>query len=79
MGSGGTFSKKRAEVAGGIKALKMSGDNTIMAALTNEGKVLLWRARAPEERTFLKTDDRVITALGFIPEETVWLQAITQG
>lgn len=51
----------------GIKAMDISHDNSIMAALTNEGRVLYWQTESPGEHNSLETGDRFITAHRFIP------------
>jgi len=47
--------------------MDISHDNSIMAALTNEGKVLCWLTESPERKISIQTGDRVITAHRFIP------------
>ncbi len=59
--------KKILEESAGIKAMDISHDNSIMAALTNEGKVLCWLTESPERKFSIQTGDRVITAHRFIP------------
>ena len=59
--------KRIIDDAAGIKALDISHDNTLMAALTNDGRVICWQTESPENKHILPTGDRVITAHRFIP------------
>ncbi|MFZ2285592.1 MAG: hypothetical protein WAV93_01275 [Bacteroidales bacterium] len=63
-----TLKRSFSETAG-ISALEFSGDNTMGAALTNDGRVLCWKVPSPERKAFLATNGRVITALRFLPGE----------
>ena len=55
------------EEPAGIKAMDFSQDNTMMAALTNEGRVLYWKTDSPGKQNSLETGDRIITTHKFIP------------
>ncbi len=59
--------KRIVEEPAGIKAMDFSQDNTMMAALTNEGRVLYWQTDSPGRQNSLETGDRIITAHKFIP------------
>lgn len=54
--------------AAGITALEISGKNNMVAALTNDGRVLLWHTQSPEKRTFLEASGSTITTHRFLPE-----------
>jgi len=58
---------KIVDEAAGITALEISGESNMLAALTNDGRVLFWHTQSPEKRTFLETNGRAITAHRFIP------------
>ncbi len=58
---------KIVDEAAGITALEISGKNNMVAALTNDGRVLCWQTKSPEKRTFLETNGRAITTHRFIP------------
>jgi len=51
----------------GIAALEMSADHSMMAALTQEGKVLLWETAAPDEQFVLESNGSRLTAHKFLP------------
>ncbi len=51
----------------GITAMEISHDNTMLAALTNKGRVLCWKTQSPADQASLETGDRFITAHKFIP------------
>jgi WD40 repeat protein/energy-coupling factor transporter ATP-binding protein EcfA2 len=51
----------------GVAALELSDDSSLMAALTRNGKVILWKMQAPGIRYTLETGDEDITAHKFIP------------
>jgi len=59
--------KMMIEEVDGIKAMEISQDNTVLAALTNKGRVLCWKTQSPDKQASLETGDRVITAHKFIP------------
>lgn len=59
--------KMMIEGVNGIKAMEISQDNTVLAALTNKGRVLCWKTQSPDKPASLETGDRVITAHKFIP------------
>jgi WD40 repeat protein len=60
-------SKGMVEGVSGIAAMEISQDNTVLAALTKEGRVLCWKTQSPEKQVPLETGDRVITTHKFIP------------
>lgn len=51
----------------GITAIDVSQDNTVLAALTNDGRVFCWKRESPEQPAPLETGDRIITTHKFIP------------
>jgi len=55
-----------AEDPAGIIALEISDDNNLLAALTKDGRVMLWNPEVPGRQYTLNTGDRVITSLKFI-------------
>lgn len=59
--------KKIIDDAAGITALEISRNNTMLAALTREGRVFFWPTQSPEKKSFLETNGRVITTHRFIP------------
>lgn len=65
------LASRRERVAGlypaGIAALEMSADHTMMAALTQEGKVLLWETAAPDEQFVIESSNSRFTAHKFLP------------
>ncbi len=60
-------SRKIVDEASGITALEISWKNNMVAALTNDGRVLCWHTQSPEKRTFLETNGRAVTTHRFIP------------
>lgn len=60
-------SETLAEEPEGISALEISDDNSLMAALTSDGKVVLWKMQTPDVRYTLGTGDEDITAHKFLP------------
>jgi hypothetical protein len=53
----------------GIITLEISDDNNLLAALTKDGRVMLWNQEAPNRQYTLDAGERVITSLKFIPGE----------
>ena len=51
----------------GIIALEISDDDNLLAALTKDGRVMLWNLEAPGRHYTLDAGERVITSLKFIP------------
>jgi len=51
----------------GIITLDISEDNTLLAELTKDGRVMLWNPEAPGRQYTLNAGERVITSLKFIP------------
>lgn len=51
----------------GIIALEISDDNNLLAALTKDGRVMLWNPEVPGRQYTLDAGERVITSLKFIP------------
>jgi WD40 repeat protein len=51
----------------GIAALEVSADRSMMAALTQEGKVMLWNTAEPDEQFVLENGSSRITAHKFLP------------
>ncbi|MCU0459706.1 MAG: hypothetical protein MUE37_11545 [Bacteroidales bacterium] len=51
----------------GITALDISDGNSMISALTGDGKVLCWKAGSPERFIPISTGDKTITAHKFIP------------
>ena len=50
----------------GIVKLEISDDNNLLAALTKDGRVMLWNSEATGRQYTLDAGDRVITSLKFI-------------
>lgn len=53
----------------GITDIEIAGDNSILAALTADGRVLCWKPGAPEKPASVLTGEKVITAHCFLPGE----------
>ena len=51
----------------GISSLEASDDRAVMAALTSNGKVLLWETASPGKQSTLEAGDRIITSHSFFP------------
>jgi energy-coupling factor transporter ATP-binding protein EcfA2 len=51
----------------GVIALEISEDNNLLAALTKDGRVMLWNPEAPGRQFTLDAGEKVITSLKFIP------------
>ncbi|MDX9773554.1 MAG: hypothetical protein RBT02_09080 [Bacteroidales bacterium] len=60
-------SRKIIDFESGISALEASDNRNLMAALTNDGRVLFWHTVSPGRESVLETGDRVITSHKFIP------------
>jgi WD40 repeat protein len=63
----------------GIAALEMSADRSVMAALTQEGKVMLWNRTAPGEQTVLGNGNIRITAHKFLPRGNMLATGDAEG
>jgi hypothetical protein len=56
-----------AEESEGISALELSDDNSLMAVLTLDGRIILWKMQSPGMQYELETGDQTITAHKFLP------------
>lgn len=63
----------------GIAALEMSADHSMMAALTREGKVLLWNMAAPGEKHIIENSNSMITAHRFLPRGNMLVTGDSEG
>jgi energy-coupling factor transporter ATP-binding protein EcfA2 len=63
----------------GIAALEMSADHSMMAALTREGKVLLWNMAAPGEKHIIENSNCMITAHRFLPRGNMLVTGDSEG
>lgn len=63
----------------GIAALEMSADRSVMAALTQEGKVMLWSRASPGEQTVLGNGNIKITAHKFLPRGNMLATGDAEG
>lgn len=55
------------QIPSGVTAIDISPDNTYLAGLTDNGKVLVWQINSGNQVVILDLGDKVITSLRFVP------------
>jgi len=51
----------------GINTLKVSPDNNLLAGITVDGNVMIWKTATGDELASPVTNGRIVTSMGFIP------------
>lgn len=59
--------KKISDSGGGISALDISSDNLLLAALTDDGRIILLDTGEPYDQNIINAGDKVMTSVRFIP------------
>jgi WD40 repeat protein len=63
------------QIPSGVTAIDISPDNTFLAGLTSDGKVLVWQIDSGNQVVILDLGEKVITSLRFVP----WDERLVTG